>query len=168
MKTKLLCTVFCSLIFLCLNAYGQQGLSLQATKLTPERVVITNNGQEYFKTVLRSANDAWKSDIVNIQWQKKTLTYEIVGWYSSAGLAPKQLRLQREVVTVNNGWDIIYIPKVTKIAGKESSLVTGYNYTSKEKLKPLKGMTHLKIVLKDANGNIMVEKNCNIVEQSCS
>lgn len=150
-----------------LSACAKPNLVLEPTHLAPQKERVLKDGQEYSRTVLRPIDTNWPNEIAHINWQGQTLTYELKGWYASAGLSPARLQLKQVIEPKTDTWIITHEPIVNRFSGKESATVFGYNYTSKQTVKLPKDIKQVSIVFKDNKGNVAVEKTCQPGSMAC-
>lgn len=158
----------CGVGILALAACTKPKIVLEPTKLEPQRVVVMRDGRESLRTVLRSGDEKWHSDVVNIQWQGgRVVQYELEGWYASAGLSPARLRFEQTLEHAVGSWTVIHQPVVSRFGGKENNNVTGYNYNVSQRRSLPKNIDYFSIILKDTEGNVVVKKTCQVAEQAC-
>ncbi|WP_141629407.1 hypothetical protein [Myroides injenensis] len=150
-----LSTILLSMVLF--NCSTNNKLELTPTVLKPQRVTSTDilNNNTTSKTILTDENEYLPFDILklNSKITNNYITYNFIlqGWYSSNGLNLNKIasiQINEENI-VDNSLTVNCTVTIKKIPGKESNLVTGYNYTKPFTIKTDKDIKTIIIHLKE-------------------
>lgn len=143
------------------NCSSNNKLEITPTIQKPKRVTSldTLSNETTTKTILINENEPLPFDVLRLD-PKITKNYVIhnfilQGWYSSGGLRPNAIAsIQiKEENTKDNSLTINCTVTIKKIPGKESNLVTGYNFTKPFSVKTDKNIKTVIIHIKEAHSD---------------
>lgn len=126
------------LLLLFLWSCNSNKISLTATKRQSEKVNILDSlgnvkGQ---KIILVNSDKVFEHQIEMTNKSRNQIDFSVQGWYNSGGLGPRILgKPVIEKIVKDDELIVNYNIYIKSIAGKESALVTGYNYQINDKLR---------------------------------